>query len=160
MPMTSPSSNRHPARRAPRLPQAEKCFSVFMIWRDGEGLSPSRRLWRAGISPGGSLGSSILDIPSTSFSSGSRVPSSLERESKVVSKGGHDVPEAIVRRRYARGLRNFFDLYQPLATTWRMYDNSIGRFPQLIAAGRHRTTTLVTNMPTWERIQRGTHGDE
>ncbi len=38
--------------------------------------------------------------------------------------GGHNVPEATVRRRYDRGLRNFFQLYQRLATSWRMYDVS------------------------------------
>mgnify|MGYP003820613589 FL=1 len=41
-----------------------------------------------------------------------------------VQAGGHDVPEETVRRRYERGLRNFFGLYQRLAETWRMDDNS------------------------------------
>jgi predicted ABC-type ATPase len=38
--------------------------------------------------------------------------------------GGHNIPEATVRRRYAAGLRNFFGLYQPISTTWGMHDNS------------------------------------
>lgn len=78
-------------------------------------------------------------------------------ESRVMS-GGHDVPEAIVHRRYRRGLRNFFDLYQPLATTWQMYDSSVGNTPTLIATGRGRTTTHVGNQTTWAHIQRGAHG--
>src|SRR5436305_9828452 len=36
----------------------------------------------------------------------------LERVKKRVLSGGHDVPEAVVRRRYARGVRNFFESYQ------------------------------------------------
>ena len=30
----------------------------------------------------------------------------------------------IVERRYWRGLRNFFNLYRPLADTWTLCDNS------------------------------------
>ena len=52
-----------------------------------------------------------------------------------VRMGGHDVPEATVRRRYHAGLRNFFSLYSPLATTWEMIDNSVGGlFARLPAA--------------------------
>ncbi len=47
---------------------------------------------------------------------------------------GHGVPEEVVRRRYKSGLLNFFKLYRPLATSWRMYDNS-GNEPRLIASG-------------------------
>ena len=90
---------------------------------------------------------------------------SLERVARRVRAGGHNVPEATVRRRYARGLRNFFDLYQPLTTTWSMYDasdvydNSTGMARVPIAAGRGRTITLVNDHVTWDRIQRGTYDD-
>jgi|SRR5579872_5446954 len=33
--------------------------------------------------------------------------------------GGHFVPEATIRRRYAGGLRNFFELYSPIAAILR-----------------------------------------
>ena len=80
-------------------------------------------------------------------------------ESRVI-RGGHDVPEDIVRRRYTRGLRNFFDLYQRLATTWQMYDSSVGNTPMLIAMGSGQTVTHVSNSTTWADIQRGAHGIE
>ena len=38
--------------------------------------------------------------------------------------GGHSVPEETVRRRFAAGLRNFFQLYIPIADSWQMYDNT------------------------------------
>lgn len=41
-----------------------------------------------------------------------------------VCQGGHNVPEAIVRRRYKSGLWNAFSLYKPLAHIWRVYDAS------------------------------------
>jgi predicted ABC-type ATPase len=48
----------------------------------------------------------------------------IKRVSERVRKGGHDVPETDIRRRYQRSLVNFFGLYQPLATTWSIVDNS------------------------------------
>jgi predicted ABC-type ATPase len=48
----------------------------------------------------------------------------LYRVQERVRMGGHDVPEAVVRRRYLRGIRNLFHIYQPLADTWTIFDNS------------------------------------
>ena len=83
-----------------------------------------------------------------------------ERVKRRVIEGGHDVPESIVRRRYRRGLRNFFDLYQPLATTWQMYDNSVGSAPRLIAAGSGRTVDRLSDPRIWAEIQAGAYGIE
>lgn len=52
-----------------------------------------------------------------------------------VRDGGHDVPESTVRRRYRAGLANFFRLYRPRVDTWRLYDNSRGPDPELVASG-------------------------
>lgn len=41
-----------------------------------------------------------------------------------VQQGGHDVPADVIERRFWRGLRNFFKIYQPLADTWTLCDNS------------------------------------
>lgn len=38
--------------------------------------------------------------------------------------GGHNVPEETIRRRFTSGLKNFFHLYEPLADSWQMYDNT------------------------------------
>ena len=78
----------------------------------------------------------------------------LLRVAGRVRLGGHDVPAAVIRRRYAAGLRNFFDLYQPLTKTWRMYDNSSSE-PVLIAVGQGHTTVNVTDPVLWEQIKAG-----
>ena len=83
----------------------------------------------------------------------------VARVKSRVMLGGHDVPEAVVRRRYRRGLQNFFALYQPLATTWQMYDSSIAPAPHLIASGSGGTIESVSDITTWTEIQRGAHGD-
>lgn len=48
----------------------------------------------------------------------------VSRVTERVKLGGHFVPEETVRRRYQAGLKNFFDLYIPIADSWQMYDNS------------------------------------
>jgi predicted ABC-type ATPase len=50
-----------------------------------------------------------------------------------VRRGGHHVPEEVVRRRYAGGLRNFFTLYRQIADGWELYDNSDRQKRRLIA---------------------------
>ena len=59
------------------------------------------------------------------------------------------MPTDVVRRRFARGRRNFFVLYRPLADTWRLYDGSSIRGPRLIASGAARQPTRVRDEDTW-----------
>ncbi len=49
----------------------------------------------------------------------------IARVQERVRAGGHDVPEATIRRRYKRGVENFFALYESLATSWSVYDHSL-----------------------------------
>jgi predicted ABC-type ATPase len=43
----------------------------------------------------------------------------IGRVGERVRRGGHHVEDYLVRRRYRRGLRNFFQLYRPIAGVWR-----------------------------------------
>jgi predicted ABC-type ATPase len=70
-----------------------------------------------------------------------------------VLMNGHNVPENVIRRRYESGLRNFFALYRPLATAWRMYDNS-GAEAVLIAAGEGSGEKSIFNAGIWQSIKR------
>ncbi len=76
----------------------------------------------------------------------------VERVAERVRVGGHDVAEDVVRRRYQAGLRNFFRAYQPLATTWTVYDTSLLNAPQLIATGSSNTIFKVYEQETWAAI--------
>ena len=53
-----------------------------------------------------------------------------------VAQGGHNVPEAVVRRRFAAGLKNLETIYHKIVNTWVIYDNA-GETPGFIAMG-HR----------------------
>ncbi len=80
----------------------------------------------------------------------------LARVRERVRIGGHDVPEITVRRRYVRGLANFFALYKPVATTWRFYDNS-GARPRLVARGDQTGRGVVSDAELWTRIAEVRH---
>ena len=78
---------------------------------------------------------------------------SVQRVADRVRVGGHEVSEATVRRRYSRGLHNFFYLYQPMATTWRMYDNTDVSNIRLIAEGHQDGTSVISDPPLWVQIR-------
>lgn len=56
----------------------------------------------------------------------------IQRIKDRVREGGHNVPAEDVRRRFFRGINNFFKVYEPLLDSWMMFDNSKAR-PVLIA---------------------------
>ena len=93
----------------------------------------------------------FLWLPSPGFA--------VRRVADRVRLGGHGIPAEVIRRRYRAGLRNFFEIYRSLATTWRMYDNSRGPSPKLIASGSGSTTVAVLDRVTWARIRRETNDD-
>ena len=61
----------------------------------------------------------------------------VDRVHQRVQKGGHDVPEMDIHRRFVRSVRNFWNLYRPLSDHWLLIYNS-GNQPQDVAVG---TTT-------------------
>jgi predicted ABC-type ATPase len=58
----------------------------------------------------------------------------VRRIAARVRQGGHGVPKADVLRRFQRSWRNFRTLYQPLADSWMVYNNS-GSTPRLLEHG-------------------------
>jgi predicted ABC-type ATPase len=74
----------------------------------------------------------------------------VQRVADRVRMGGHGIPEETIRRRYTAGLRNFFRLYQPLATTWEILDNSKPAGMTLIAAGQGAIIESVNDKGLWD----------
>jgi predicted ABC-type ATPase len=77
----------------------------------------------------------------------------VQRVAHRVASGGHHVPEETVRRRYVLGIRNFFSLYQAIASKWYVYDNSEAYHPRLIARGSNEAVLEVADPADWERFQ-------
>ena len=67
---------------------------------------------------------------------------SLRRVRQRVRKGGHDVPEVDLRRRFLPSLRNFFSVYLALADEALLF-NAAGSPPQLIARWKNQTPLLL-----------------
>ena len=93
----------------------------------------------------------FLWLPSADFAS--------ERVADRVRRGGHAVPPETVRRRYRSGLRNFFSLYGPLASTWRLYDNS-GAEPKMVAQRLDNAVLNVYDERTWMIVTKQGTEDE
>lgn len=78
----------------------------------------------------------------------------IARVQQRVTQGGHNVPEETIKRRYNSGIRNFFQLYRPLADNWRFYDNSNPLEIRLIASGRGIVEEVISENGTWDSIKR------
>jgi predicted ABC-type ATPase len=76
----------------------------------------------------------------------------VQRVRERVQSGGHDVDAAIVVRRYGRGMKNFWAIYQPLADVWSVYDNSGSPDPISIASGGRHRPLVVLQKDVWERF--------
>ena len=48
----------------------------------------------------------------------------IARVAERVRQGGHTVPDAVVRRRFASGWENFVQVYRPMAREWVLLDSS------------------------------------
>ena len=77
----------------------------------------------------------------------------VARVAARVRQGGHDVPEAIVRRRFVAGLRNFVEVYRTIVDGWHMYDNSTVTGPRLIAHGAAGAPTTIADQAAWRRLE-------
>lgn len=77
----------------------------------------------------------------------------LQRVAERVSKGGHNIPEEVVRRRYYEGLRNFFNIYAPIVDYWTLVDNS--EVPRVIVAkGGANIGIQIVNTDKYNAIYR------
>lgn len=92
----------------------------------------------------------FLWLPSPEFA--------IARVQERVRMGGHNVLEEIVRRRYHAGIRNFFQLYQPLTESWYFYDNSIGGIPDMIASNTKEHGLHIENSMLWQQIEEAYNG--
>jgi predicted ABC-type ATPase len=75
---------------------------------------------------------------------------SLSRVRGRVLRGGHDVPEIVVRRRFRRSIRNFLTNYRQLADSWTLFDNS-AEAPVVIAFQK-RGDLHIMEQATYDRI--------
>ena len=66
----------------------------------------------------------------------------IERVAERVAKGGHNIPNDTIIRRYWEGLDNLFNIYMHIVDTWILVNN--GETPRIIVAtgGRDQETII------------------
>ena len=65
------------------------------------------------------------------------VETAIARVAERVRQGGHDIPEAVIRRRFESGIRNFQTRYRQAVNDWVLYDNSL-KEPVLLEWGENQ----------------------
>jgi predicted ABC-type ATPase len=86
----------------------------------------------------------FLSLPSVQFA--------IHRVAARVKLGGHDIPSAIIIRRFHAGLINLFQLYMPIVSSWGIYDNSRPGYPIPIASGEKNGKIEKSNGAEFERL--------
>ncbi len=77
----------------------------------------------------------------------------VQRVAARVSAGGHSIPEETIRRRYDRGLKNLFDLYLPIANSWRIFHAS-ATIPIEVVRFDHSTGERIFDEALWQKIRK------
>jgi predicted ABC-type ATPase len=78
----------------------------------------------------------------------------VARVAERVSQGGHAILEATIRQRYLRSVRNFFQLYRPVVSTWSVQDNTQAGPPQVVAHGDDTGRETILMEAVWQQMQK------
>jgi predicted ABC-type ATPase len=76
----------------------------------------------------------------------------IERVRERVRLGGHNIPVEAIKRRFERGRYNFFELYQPIADSWQVFDVSMFE-PQVIAFGDKINGEIILENDLWKQMR-------
>jgi predicted ABC-type ATPase len=77
----------------------------------------------------------------------------VARVADRVRRGGHHVPDAVVRRRFVAGLRNLFSVYMHAVDAWTVFDNADVVSPRLIASRAFGASTVVVDVEAWNFLK-------
>jgi predicted ABC-type ATPase len=83
----------------------------------------------------------------------------IDRVAVRVSKGGHNIPPHIIKRRYERGVHNLINLYIPIVDLWSVTNNTHNEL-ETIAKGEQFIAHSIINEYFWEQIQTIANGNE
>ena len=76
----------------------------------------------------------------------------INRVAKRVSRGGHNIPNDVVIRRYYRGISNLMKLYIPISDNWLLVHNS-DLAPDIIARSSDILGKTIINNDIWNKIE-------
>jgi hypothetical protein len=76
------------------------------------------------------------------------------RVAERVRRGGHNIPEPVIRRRYQTGIQNFVTHYQSLSDNWQVFDNSVAGLPRPVVDGSRDNIRHVHDTAVWNALNR------
>jgi predicted ABC-type ATPase len=82
----------------------------------------------------------------------------IQRVRDRVKTGGHNIPDAVVRRRYVMGLQYFFGSYIPVIDHWILADNS--KPPFVVVAEGSRDVIYIKDSEKYQQIWNIAHPNE
>ena len=77
----------------------------------------------------------------------------VARVAERVRRGGHHVPEDVVRRRFRAGLKNLLGQYPDTVDSWQVYDNAGLAGPRLIASRTAGMPPVIADPNAWENLK-------
>jgi len=77
----------------------------------------------------------------------------IERVKTRVLEGGHNIPNAVITRRYFSGLNNLFKLYIPICDYWMVFNNS-NTPSELVAEGYFDKDLDIKNINIFDMLKR------
>lgn len=75
----------------------------------------------------------------------------IQRVNERKRLGGHFVPEEIIRRRYYKGLINFYKIFKNYSDNWYIFDNSYIK-PVQVASGFGKSEIRIYNKLIYKNI--------
>ncbi|MBE6319115.1 MAG: zeta toxin [Bacteroidales bacterium] len=76
----------------------------------------------------------------------------IQRVAERVSKGGHNIPIDVIRRRYKAGICNLFNLFMKEVDLWIIYDNSCTP-RSFVAKGGKKISNEIVLETTFNKIK-------
>lgn len=77
----------------------------------------------------------------------------VARVATRVRRGGHSIPESVIRRRWILSIRNLFGLYLPQADQWMIVNNTRDYQPTVIASGDRSGVRDVFDREAWKKLR-------
>lgn len=75
----------------------------------------------------------------------------IDRVESRVLKGGHNIENEVIRRRYDRGIDNLFNIYLPLVNECLIFDNTNVDF-ELFAVKTNSSSFYIINPEKWKML--------
>ena len=77
----------------------------------------------------------------------------IKRVAQRVSEGGHNIPENVIRRRYAAGIKNLFNIYMQASDYWMIYDSGDINYGKKIAVGSKNETKTIYDSLVYSKLE-------